>query len=63
MDKETREAEIMMLKTQIASMETTLNNKRKVESRIAEDRARIEKQIKTMGGLKKALSLQLNANW
>ena len=43
MDKETREAEIMMLKTQIASMETTLNNKRKVENRIAEDRARIEK--------------------
>jgi len=62
MDKDTREAEIMMLKTQIASMETTLASKNKVEARIAEDRARIEKQIKTMGGLKKALTLQLSAN-
>ena len=62
MDKETREAEIMMLKAQIGSMETVLTNKRKVEARIAEDRTRIEKQIKTMTGLKKTLSMQMNSN-
>jgi len=38
-------------------MEDTLANKRTRDAKIAEDRARIEKQIKTMNGLKKALSL------
>lgn len=59
-DKETREGEIMTLKAQITVMEQTLKKKQQVEAKIAEDKARIQKQIKTMSGLKKALSLQIN---
>jgi hypothetical protein len=59
MDKDTREAEIMTLKTQISAMEQTLLSKRKIDAKILEDRLRIEKQVKTMNGLKKALSLQI----
>lgn len=59
MDKDTREAEIMTLKTQISAMEQTLLSKRKIDAKILEDRLRIEKQVKTMNGLKKALSLQV----
>lgn len=40
-------------------MEQTVANKKKVEAKIAEDRARIEKQTKAMNGLKKALSMQV----
>jgi len=43
MDKETREAEIMTLKTQISAMDETLANKGKVDAKIYEDRTRIVK--------------------
>lgn len=59
MDKDNKETEIMTLKAQIAAMEQTLVNKRKMDAKTAEDRIRIEKQVKTMSGLKKALSLQI----
>ena len=58
MDTDTRKAEIMTLETQISAMQQTIIKKKQTEQRIAEDRARIEKQIKTMSGLKKALALQ-----
>lgn len=56
-DTETRKAEIMTLETQITSMQQTIIKKKQQEIKIREDRARIEKQIKTLSGLKKALSL------
>lgn len=61
METDTSKAEIMTLETQITSMQHHIIASKKMQIKIRDDKNRIEKQIKTMEGLKKALTVQVAA--
>ena len=61
METDTSKAEIMTLETQITSMQHHIIASKKMQIKIRDDKNRIIKQIKTMEGLKKALTVQVAA--
>ena len=62
METDTSKAEIQILETQLSCMQNTMLKRKQTEIKIMEDRQRIEKQIVTMTGLKKALTMQVNTS-
>ena len=62
METDTSKAEIQTLEAQITAMQQTIINRKQTEIKIMEERQRIEKQIVTMSGLKKALTMQVNTS-